>query len=158
MHCKQLARYQKVSNSELGTKQPAILFSHTKSTPATSYQSAVLFSHNKSAQTISHSQANTAKIMETKYFLEMDSVYQPIKARKLYRAVCQLFGIERAENKRSTRENKHLSPHVHSAQTLAQKTSANGRLKANRLTESSFLHQSKQVTLPSCQFTNVSKT
>jgi hypothetical protein len=54
-----------VSNSELGTNQPAVLFSHTKSAPATNYQSAVLFSHNKSAQTISHSQANTAKITTT---------------------------------------------------------------------------------------------
>ena len=39
---------------------PTILFSHTKSAPATSYQPAVLFSHNKSAPVISHSQTNTA--------------------------------------------------------------------------------------------------
>ena len=43
----------------LSANQPAVLFSHTKSAPATS-QSAVLFSHNKSAPAISHSQANTA--------------------------------------------------------------------------------------------------
>jgi hypothetical protein len=42
----------------LSANQPAVLFSHTKSVPATS-QSTVLFSHNKSAPAISHSQANT---------------------------------------------------------------------------------------------------
>ena len=39
--------------------QPTVLFSHTKSAPATS-QLAVLFSHNKSAPAISYSQANRA--------------------------------------------------------------------------------------------------
>ena len=45
-------------------KQLAVLFSHTKSAPATS-QSAVLFSRNKSAPAISHSQANTAIVAHT---------------------------------------------------------------------------------------------
>jgi len=37
----------------LSANQPAVLFSHIKSAPATS-QTTVLFSHNKSAPAISH--------------------------------------------------------------------------------------------------------
>ena len=47
----------------LSAKQPAVLFFHTKSAPATS-QSAVLFSHNKSAPAISHNQTNTASSID----------------------------------------------------------------------------------------------
>ena len=45
----------------LSANRREVLFSHTKSAPATSYQSAVLFSRNKSVPAVSHSQANTAK-------------------------------------------------------------------------------------------------
>ena len=49
----------------LSANQPAVLFSHIKSAPATS-QSAVLLSHNKSAPAISHSQTNTAIVQCSK--------------------------------------------------------------------------------------------
>ena len=56
----QCPKIQSLCSLGLSANQPAVLFSHTKSAPATS-QSAVLFSHNKSAPATSHSQANTAR-------------------------------------------------------------------------------------------------
>ena len=64
-----------ISLSSLGllANQPAVVFSHTKSALATSppatSQSAVLFSHNKSAPDISHSQTNTAILLDALDFI-----------------------------------------------------------------------------------------
>jgi len=51
------ASFSTLCSLGLSANHPAVLFSHTKSAPATS-QSALLFSHNKSAPAISHSQAS----------------------------------------------------------------------------------------------------